>query len=139
MSGILLAMMTMIIIIAIYFLYDVQITERLALPILKIRFQIIPDANMAHELYEKYIITIYDDMSSSRMIARGDGVILGTVNYVPNINRWWAAMRIINFPFEKVNPCPEGPTNYILEFGGKVISVGCAPMHVFNDLAVLGS
>ena len=138
MQNTLLVALVLILLVIITVVYLGTGAEKLASPTLKISFQTIPDLGN-QVLYNKNIITIYDDMSSSRVVIHGNGTVLESENYSPDISKWWAAMRIMNFPFEKVNPCPSGPTNYILEFGGQKISVGCAPMHLYNDLASLTS
>jgi hypothetical protein len=104
--------------------------EHLSSPVLKISFRI--DSGV-------YSLIVYDDKTISKTISRSDGSTLITKNYTPDIDKWWAAMRIMNFPFQKTNICPSGPINYVLEFSGKKINIGCGPAHIYNDISALFS
>lgn len=101
----------LILIVLVYFHSIEKYTE----PILRIR-------------YSQGEIIVYNDKS----------VTLNGVSISKN-GKWWPAMRIMNFPFEKINPCPDGPNPYIISFGQKSYNVGCAPISLYNDIAALAS
>jgi hypothetical protein len=134
MSLLILAIIVIIILIVVCIYRP---TEKMGEPILRIHFQ--PITDFPGKEYQRYTLTVYDDKSISKSIFNPDNGTTLEVNYAPSESKWFAAARIINFPYTKTHMCPNNPTAYTLEFAGRKFPIGCAPMHIYNDIAVINS
>jgi hypothetical protein len=112
-------MYVVILLIILLILFLLYRREHLDEPILKISYDL--------DGYKSYVV--YSD---------GSGDSNG--NKIPaDQNRLWAALKIINFPFEKINPCPYGPNPYTIEFQDKKYNIGCGPLSLYRLIASIAS